>query len=127
MFRTMMYSKIHNATVTESNLLYIGSVTIDEDLLEATGMIENERVQVVNVNTGDRLETYVIVGKRGSGVICLNGAAARLVQKGDKVIIIAYKVVDEKELSTLKPKIVFVDSDNKATKILEKEPPLTYT
>jgi aspartate 1-decarboxylase len=125
MFRTMMYSKIHMANVTEANLRYIGSITIDEDLLDATGIVENERVQVVNVSTGDRLETYVIVGERGSGVICLNGAAARLVQKGDEVIIIAYKIVPEEELSLLKPKIVFVDKQNKAIKIITKEPPNT--
>ena len=122
MFRTMMYSKIHLATVTEANLRYIGSVTIDEDLLDATGMVENERVQVVNVSTGDRLETYIIVGERGSGVICLNGAAARLVQKGDEVIIIAYKMVAEEEVKDLKPRIVFVDETNKITKLVVKEP-----
>lgn len=117
----MMYSKIHLATVTEANLNYIGSVTVDEELLQATGMIENERVQVVNVNTGDRLETYIIVGEKGSGVICLNGAAARLVQQGDKVIIIAYKGVEENELVDFKPRIVFVDGKNRITKVLIKE------
>ena len=125
MIRQMMYSKIHLATVTEANLRYIGSVTIDQDLLDATGMIENERVQVVNVNTGDRLETYVITGERGSGVICLNGAAARLVQPGDEVIIIAYKFVQEAELPAFHPRIVFVDKKNKITELRVKEQPRT--
>lgn len=119
--RTMMYSKIHQATVTEANLRYIGSVTIDEDLLDATGMVENERVQVVNITNGERLETYIIVGERGSGIICLNGAAARLVQKGDEVIIIAYKILKESEIKSLKPRIAFVDKNNKITKLLVRE------
>ena len=90
MFITMFKSKIHKATVTEANLNYVGSVTIDKDLLEASGILPHEKVQIVNNNNGARLETYVIEGARGSGVICLNGAAARLVQPGDVVIIIAY-------------------------------------
>ena len=126
MFRTMMHAKIHLATVTEACLRYIGSVTIDEDLLDATGIIENERVQVVNVNTGDRFETYVIVGERGSGVICLNGAAARLVQVGDQVIIIAYKGVSDEELQSFRPRIAFVDNKNKITELAVKESPRTY-
>lgn len=121
MFRQMMYSKIHLATVKEANLRYIGSVTIDEDLLDATGMVENERVQVVNVNNGERFETYVIVGERGSGIICLNGAAARLAQVGDEVIIIAYKFVPEDRIHDLKPKIAFVDKNNRITKLCIKE------
>lgn len=89
MYRTMMSGKLHRATVTEANLNYVGSITIDEDLIDAVGMLPNEKVQIVNNNNGARLETYIIPGKRGSGVICLNGAAARLVQEGDKVIIIS--------------------------------------
>lgn len=92
MYRTMMAGKLHRATVTEANLNYVGSITIDEDLLDAVGMLANEKVQIVNNNNGARLETYIIPGKRGSGVICLNGAAARLVQEGDKVIIISYQI-----------------------------------
>ncbi|HBS47357.1 MAG TPA: aspartate 1-decarboxylase, partial [Paenibacillus sp.] len=90
MFRHMMKSKIHRATVTEANLNYVGSITIDENLMEAADILENEKVQIVDNNNGSRLETYVIPGPRGSGVICLNGAAARLVQPGDTVIIISY-------------------------------------
>src|SRR5437763_1061676 len=93
MLRTFLIAKIHRATVTEANLNYVGSITIDKDLLDAVCLMENERVQVVNNNTGDRLETYVITGKPGSGVICLNGAAARLVQPGDKIIIMAYGLI----------------------------------
>jgi len=126
MFRTMMHGKIHNCFITEACLHYIGSITIDEDLLEASGIIENQRVQVVNVTNGERLETYVIVGERGSGVICLNGAAARRCQVGDKVIVIAYGLFNEEEIKSLKPRIVFVDERNKITRVLQKESPLTY-
>ncbi|MCY8660155.1 aspartate 1-decarboxylase, partial [Bacillus spizizenii] len=97
MYRTMMSGKLHRATVTEANLNYVGSITIDEDLIDAVGMLPNEKVQIVNNNNGARLETYIIPGKRGSGVICLNGAAARLVQEGDKVIIISYKMMSDQE------------------------------
>ncbi len=113
MMINLFKSKIHRATVTEANLNYVGSITIDEALMEAAGIIENERVQVVNINNGARLETYVIKGERNSGVICLNGAAARLVQPGDKVIIMAYCWVDKDEAEKLKPKVVFVDENNK--------------
>lgn len=101
MYRTMMSGKLHRATVTEANLNYVGSITIDEDLIDAVGMLPNEKVQIVNNNNGARLETYIIPGKRGSGVICLNGAAARLVQEGDKVIIISYKMMSDQEAASL--------------------------
>lgn len=112
MYRTMMKSKIHRATVTEANLNYIGSITIDEDLMEAADLLENEKVQIVNNNNGARLETYVIPGPRGSGVICLNGAAARLVQPGDNVIIISYAQMSAEELRSHKPTVVFVGENN---------------
>lgn len=112
MFRTMMKSKIHRATVTEANLNYVGSITIDEQLMEAADLLENEKVQIVNNNNGARLETYVITGPRGSGVICLNGAAARLVQPGDNVIIISYAMLSGEELKSHKPTVVFVDENN---------------
>jgi aspartate 1-decarboxylase len=104
-------SKIHNVSVTEANLNYIGSISIDEDLMEAANIIENEKVQVVNINNGERLETYVIKGKRGSGSICLNGAAARKVIVGDVVIIISYASIDFNEAKTFKPSIVFPDTN----------------
>ena len=97
MFRTMMKSKIHRAKVTEANLNYVGSITIDEGLMETADILPNEKVQIVNNNNGERFETYVIKGERDSGVICLNGAAARLVQPGDRVIIISYGLVDNRE------------------------------
>ena len=109
----MYKGKIHRATVTEANLNYVGSITIDKTLLEASGILPGERVQIVNNYNGARLETYVIEGKADSGEICLNGAAARLVQPGDNIIIIAYCWIDEKEIKDLKPKIVFVDENNR--------------
>lgn len=109
MLRTMMKSKIHRARVTEANLNYIGSITIDSALLEAADILPNEKVTVVNNNNGARLETYVIPGKAGSGQICLNGAAARLVQPGDIVIIIAYGYMDDQEAREYKPRVVFID------------------
>lgn len=121
MFRHMMKSKIHRATVTEANLNYVGSITIDEDLMEAADLLENEKVQIVDNNNGSRLETYVIPGPRGSGVICLNGAAARLVQPGDTVIIISYAVVSSDELAGHKPTVVFVDENNKPVKLADHE------
>ena len=105
---TMMHGKIHRATVTEANLEYMGSITIDQDLMDAAGILPGERVQICNNNNGARLETYTIPGKRGSGVICLNGAAARC----DVVIIIAYAQMDEKEARTFVPKVVMVDEKN---------------
>lgn len=121
MFRTMMKSKLHRATVTEANLNYVGSITIDEDLMDAADIWENEKVQIVNNNNGARLETYVIKGKRGSGVICLNGAAARLVQPGDNVIIISYGVMDEEKARNYKPTVVILDANNKPTQALKQE------
>jgi aspartate 1-decarboxylase len=103
-------SKIHNASVTEANLNYVGSITIDEDLMDAANIIENEKVQVVNNNNGERLETYVIRGPRGSGVVCLNGAAARKVAVGDVVIIISYASMDFEEAKKFKPIFVFPDT-----------------
>ena len=104
-------SKIHKVTVTEANLQYVGSITIDEDLMDAANLIENEKVQVVNINNGERLETYVIKGQRGSGIICLNGPAARKVVVGDVVIIISYATMDFEEAKTFKPWIVFPDTE----------------
>jgi aspartate 1-decarboxylase len=103
-------SKLHNVTVTEANLNYVGSITIDEELMEAANILENEKVQVVNNNNGERIETYVIKGERGSGVICLNGAAARRVAVGDVVIIITYAIMDYEEAKTFKPTFIFPDS-----------------
>lgn len=121
MYRTMMKSKIHRATVTEANLNYVGSITIDEDLMEAADLLENEKVQVVDNNNGARLETYVIPGPRGSGVICLNGAAARMVQPGDTVIIISYAVMSDEEIKSHKPTVVFVNESNKPMNTMTKE------
>ena len=112
--RNMMKSKIHRATVTEANLNYVGSITIDEDLMDAADLWENEKVQVVNINNGARLETYVIPGPRGSGVICLNGAAARHAQPGDKVIIISYALMTEEEARNYRPRIVLMDEGEPA-------------
>lgn len=105
-------SKIHRVKVTDANLDYIGSITIDEDLLEASGIIPNERVYIVNVNNGERFDTYVIRGKRKSGEICLNGAAARKVQKGDIVIIMAYAQMTPEEAKTFEPKVIFPNEHN---------------
>lgn len=121
MIYTMMHGKIHRATVTEANLNYVGSITIDEDLLDAVGILPGEKVQIVNNNNGARLETYTIPGKRGSGVICLNGAAARCALEGDIVIIIAYAQMDEKEAKALEPKVVLVDKQNHIVKNFEEK------
>ncbi|MGE6258811.1 aspartate 1-decarboxylase [Heyndrickxia sporothermodurans] len=125
MFRTMMNGKIHRATVTEANLNYVGSITIDEDILDAVGMMANEKVQIVNNNNGARLETYIIPGKRGSGVICLNGAAARLVQVGDTVIIISYALIEEEKVSAHQPKIALLDEHNRISQMISYEPEAT--
>lgn len=109
-------SKIHRATITEANLHYVGSITIDEELMEAANFIEGERVQVVNNNNGERLETYVIKGERGSGVICLNGAAARRAQVGDVVIIISYAWMEMEEAKQFVPSVVFLDEKNRMIK-----------
>ncbi|QHA36705.1 aspartate 1-decarboxylase [Rossellomorea marisflavi] len=125
MFRTMMSGKIHRACVTEANLNYVGSITIDEEILDAVGMVANEKVQVVNNNNGERLETYIIPGKRGSGVICLNGAAARKVQEGDIVIIVSYKLVAEEHVSRHVPKVAIMDENNAIVEMLGTEPEAT--
>jgi aspartate 1-decarboxylase len=117
MFRSMLNSKIHRAVVTEANLNYIGSITIDEDLIDAADIMENEKVTIVNVNNGERFETYVIAGPRGSGVMCLNGAAARLVQVGDIIIIITYCQLADSECREHRPTVVFVDGNNKILEI----------
>lgn len=109
----VLKSKIHRIRVTQANLDYIGSITIDEDLMDAVNLIENEKVHVVNINNGERLETYVIKGKRGSKTICLNGPAARKVQINDIVIILAYASMDFEEAKTFKPQIIFPSEENK--------------
>lgn len=106
-------SKIHRVKVTQAELHYVGSITIDEDLMEAANIIENEKVQIVNVNNGERLETYVIKGERGSGMVCLNGPAARKVQVGDIIIIISYAHMDFEEAKTFKPTLIFPNANNK--------------
>ncbi|MFJ8159295.1 aspartate 1-decarboxylase [Streptomyces sp. NPDC096136] len=113
MQRTMLKSKIHRATVTQCDLHYVGSLTVAEDLMEAADLIEGELVHIVDVNNGARLETYVITGPRGSGIIGVNGAAARLVHEGDLVIIISYASVDDAEARALRPSVVFVDEANR--------------
>ena len=112
MRRRMMKSKIHRATVTDANLHYVGSVTIDEDLMEAADLLEHEQVAIVDIDNGARLETYVIAGRRGSGDVCLNGAAARLVAPGDRVIIISYADYEQAELAAYEPSVVHVDTSN---------------
>ncbi|AEY66299.1 aspartate 1-decarboxylase [Clostridium sp. BNL1100] len=112
---TLLSGKIHRATVTQAELNYVGSITIDEDLLEAAGIMEYEKVCVVNINNGKRLETYTIAGEKGSGVICLNGAAARYAQISDKVIIMAYAQMTREEAQKHKPNVVFVDENNRIT------------
>ena len=109
---TMLYSKIHRATVTDANLNYVGSITVDTELLEASGLRVGQKVDIVNINNGERFSTYIIPGEKGKGDICLNGAAARKVQVGDKIIIIAYAVMDEKEADIFKPKVVILNDDN---------------
>ena len=110
-FRTLLNGKIHRATVTEADLNYVGSITIDQDILDAANISVHEKVQIVNNNNGARFETYTISGERGSGVICLNGAAARLVQAGDVVIIMSYATMDFEEAKTFKPRMVFPDTE----------------
>ena len=125
MFRTLLGSKIHRAIVTQADLNYVGSITIDQDLLDAAGILVNEKVQVVNNNNGERFETYAISGERGSGVICLNGAAARLVQAGDVVIIMSYVTLSEPEISSHEPTVVLLDKNNKIRDIIHYEPAQT--
>jgi aspartate 1-decarboxylase len=119
MLRTMCKSKIHRATVTMADLNYVGSITIDQDLLEAANIYPYEKVQVVNVTNGSRLETYAIPGERGSGVICLNGAAARLNAVGDIVIVMSYAHFTEEEIRLLKPRVVLVNEQNQITELRE--------
>ena len=109
----ILKSKIHRAVITEANLNYVGSLTLDEDLMNAANLIENEKIQVVNVNNGERLETYIIKGKRGSGIVCLNGPAARKGAEGDIVIVISYALMDFEEAKTFKPMIVFPKEGNR--------------
>lgn len=125
MLKTMMNGKIHRATVTQADLNYVGSITIDEDILDAVGIVANEKVAIVNNNNGARLETYVIKGARGSGVVCLNGAAARLVQPGDIVIIMSYVLVDAEEAKTHKPKVAIMDEQNRIKEMIDYEPEAT--
>ena len=113
MLREFLDSKIHRATVTDANLEYVGSITIDETLINAAGMREWQKVEILDINNGERFQTYIIKGEPNSGVICLNGAAARKVQKGDKVIIVTYVTLNETEMLNHKPKIVIVDDKNK--------------
>ena len=122
MFRTLLGGKIHRATVTQADLNYVGSITVDLDLLDAAGICVNEKVQIVNNNNGERWETYTIAGERGSGVVCLNGAAARLVQKGDIVIIMSYVLLSEPEIANHEPKVVLVDEHNRIRNIIHYEP-----
>ena len=110
MIVTILKSKIHRVSVTQANLNYIGSITIDEDLMDAANIIANEKVSIVNNNTGERFETYVIIGERGSGTICLNGAAARLVQPGDVIIIMAFAMMEMEEARKFKPAVIFPDT-----------------
>ena len=117
----MLKGKIHRATVVQAELDYVGSITVDEELLEAAGILEYEKVQIVDINKGSRFETYTICGERGSGMICLNGAAARCVSTGDKIIIMAYAGVDAKEAKDHKPKVVFVDEKNHISRITSYE------
>ena len=118
---SMLKSKIHRAVITQAELNYVGSVTIDEELMDAAGLFEYEKVHIVNVNSGSRIETYVIAGERGSGVICLNGAAARSGQKGDRVIIMAYASMTPEEVKVHRPQVVFVSDENKTVQVSDYE------
>lgn len=117
MLRYMLKSKIHRAVVTEADLNYVGSITIDRDLMEAADILPNEKVTIVNNNNGQRFETYVIEGEPGSKIICLNGAAARLVQKGDVIIILTYTILEDEECQKHKPRLVYVNQNNEIEKV----------
>jgi aspartate 1-decarboxylase len=117
----MFKGKLHRATVTQANINYVGSVTIDKNLLNESGILPGEKVQIVNINNGERLETYTIEGEADSGMICINGAAARLAQPGDKVIIIAYAIMDEKEARTFQPNVLILDDHNRIVKVKHEE------
>lgn len=119
MLRHMLKSKIHRAVVTEANLNYVGSITIDKELMEAADIIENEKVCIVNNNNGERFETYVITGEPGSGIICLNGAAARKAEVGDVVIILSYTILDDEQCLTHKPVLVYVNPENMVEKVCQ--------
>ena len=121
MYLQMLKGKIHRATVIQAELNYVGSITIYEDLLDAAGILEYEKVQIVDVDNGQRFETYTIAGERGSGMICLNGAAARCVQKGDKIIIMCYAEMTPDEIKENPPKVVFVDSENRINRVTRYE------
>ena len=125
MFRMMMNSKLHRATVTEADLNYVGSITIDSELLETAGMLPNEKVHVVNNNNGARFETYIIAGERGSGIICVNGAAARLVQRGDIVIILSYVYMSDEEARTHEPTVLIMDDKNRVKEIIREKQGMT--
>ncbi|MGL5822303.1 MAG: aspartate 1-decarboxylase [Sarcina sp.] len=118
---SMLKGKIHRATVVQAELNYVGSITVDEDLLEASGILEYEKVSIVDIDNGARFETYTIAGERGSGMICLNGAAARCVQVGDKIILMAYCELEQEEAKNHKPKVVFVDEENKINRVTNYE------
>lgn len=117
----MLKGKIHRATVVQAELDYVGSITVDEELLEASGILEYEMVHIVDINNGNRFETYTIAGPRGSGMICLNGAAARCVQVGDKIIIMSYCQLERDEVEDHKPRVVFVDNENKVSRVTNYE------
>ena len=121
MYLNMLKGKIHRATVMQAELDYVGSITVDEDLLEASGILEYEKVQIVDINNGERFETYTIAGERGSGMICLNGATARCVQKGDKIIIMCYCQMTPEEVKENPPKVVFVDEKNRISRVTRYE------
>lgn len=121
----MMNAKIHRATVTEANLNYVGSITIDAQLLNEVGILPHEKVQIVNNNNGERMETYVIAGERNSGVICLNGAAARRVQKGDTIIIMSYTLLAKEDALKHRPKIAIVNEQNQIEQLISEESPMT--
>ena len=121
MYLQMLKGKIHRATVIQAELNYVGRISIDEDLLDAAGLLEYEKVQIVDVDNGQRFETYTIAGERGSGMICLNGAAARCVQKGDKIIIMCYAEMTPDEIKENPPKVVFVDSENRINRVTRYE------
>ena len=117
----MLKAKIHRATVTQAELHYVGSITVDEDLLEASGLLEYEKVLIVDVDNGNRFETYTICGERGSGIMCLNGAAARNVSVGDKIIVMGFCQMEPEEAASFKPKVILVDENNKITRVCNYE------
>ncbi|MGI6678552.1 MAG: aspartate 1-decarboxylase [Dehalobacterium sp.] len=121
MFLTMFKSKLHRATVTQADINYVGSVTIDKDLLHQAGILPGEKVQIVNINNGERFETYTIEGEAGSGILCINGAAARLVQVGDRVIVISYALMNEEEAQAFQPTVLVLDKQNSIVRVKHEE------